>query len=84
VIGAQLLSRAAYATRAQRGGPRAMSRARSWTGSTRAGRAVPHPDVSVDGTNGKTNHGRMISHILRQAGLRVGMATTDGVVLRGA
>ena len=37
------------------------------------------PIVSVTGTNGKTTTVRMISHILGQAGLRVGMATTDGV-----
>ena len=37
------------------------------------------PIVSVTGTNGKTTTVRMIGHILRQAGLHVGMATTDGV-----
>jgi cyanophycin synthetase len=37
------------------------------------------PVVAVTGTNGKTTTVRMIGHILRQAGLRVGMATTDGV-----
>jgi cyanophycin synthetase len=37
------------------------------------------PVVSVTGTNGKTTIVRMIAHILRQAGLHVGMATTDGV-----
>jgi cyanophycin synthetase len=41
------------------------------------------PIVSVTGTNGKTTTVRMISHILRQAGLRVGMATTDGVYCGG-
>jgi cyanophycin synthetase len=41
------------------------------------------PVVSVTGTNGKTTTVRMISHILRQAGLRVGMATTDGVYSGG-
>ncbi|MCW2506923.1 MAG: cphA [Modestobacter sp.] len=37
------------------------------------------PVVAVTGTNGKTTTVRMISHILRRAGLRTGMATTDGV-----
>ena len=37
------------------------------------------PVIAVTGTNGKTTTVRMIGHILRQAGLRVGMATTDGV-----
>jgi cyanophycin synthetase len=41
------------------------------------------PIVSVTGTNGKTTTVRMISHILGQAGLRVGMATTDGVYCGG-
>ena len=41
------------------------------------------PVVSVTGTNGKTTTVRMIGHILGQAGLRVGMATTDGVSLGG-
>ena len=41
------------------------------------------PIVSVTGTNGKTTTVRMIAHILGQAGLRVGMATTDGVYCGG-
>lgn len=41
------------------------------------------PVVSVTGTNGKTTTVRMISHILGQAGLRVGMTTTDGVYIGG-
>jgi cyanophycin synthetase len=41
------------------------------------------PVVSVTGTNGKTTTVRMIGHILGQAGLRVGMATTEGVYCAG-
>jgi cyanophycin synthetase len=41
------------------------------------------PIVSVTGTNGKTTTVRMIGHILRQAGLHVGMSTTDGVYRDG-
>jgi cyanophycin synthetase len=41
------------------------------------------PIVSVTGTNGKTTTVRMIGHILRQAGLHVGMTTTDGVYSGG-
>ncbi len=41
------------------------------------------PIVSVTGTNGKTTTVRMISQILRQAGLRVGMTTTDGIFVGG-
>ncbi len=41
------------------------------------------PVIAVTGTNGKTTTVRMIGHILRQAGLRAGMATTDGVYSAG-
>jgi cyanophycin synthetase len=41
------------------------------------------PVVAVTGTNGKTTTVRMIGHILGQAGLAVGMATTDGVYSAG-
>ena len=41
------------------------------------------PVISVTGTNGKTSTVRMIGHVLRQAGLRVGMSTTDGVYSGG-
>ncbi len=41
------------------------------------------PVVAVTGTNGKTTVVRMIGHILGQAGLAVGMSTTDGVYCRG-
>ena len=41
------------------------------------------PIVAVTGTNGKTTTVRMIGHILGQAGLRVGVATTDGVYCAG-
>ncbi|HXW47436.1 MAG TPA: cyanophycin synthetase [Streptosporangiaceae bacterium] len=41
------------------------------------------PVVSVTGTNGKTSTVRMVGHVLRQAGLRVGVACTDGVHIGG-
>ena len=41
------------------------------------------PVVSVTGTNGKTSTVRMIGHILGQAGMAVGMTTTDGVLVAG-
>lgn len=41
------------------------------------------PVIAVTGTNGKTTTVRMIGHMLRQAGLRVGMSTTDGVYIGG-
>lgn len=41
------------------------------------------PVIAVTGTNGKTTTVRMIGHILRQAGLRAGMSTTDGVYSGG-
>ena len=41
------------------------------------------PIVSVTGTNGKTTTVRLIAHILRRAGLHVGMTSTDGVYIDG-
>ncbi len=41
------------------------------------------PVLSITGTNGKTTTARMIGHLLRQAGLRVGLACTDGVFVGG-
>ena len=37
------------------------------------------PTVAVTGTNGKTTTVRLITHVLAQAGLTVGMTNTDGV-----
>ena len=39
------------------------------------------PVVAVTGTNGKTTTVRLISHLLNETGLRVGMTTTDGVYI---
>jgi cyanophycin synthetase len=39
------------------------------------------PVVSISGTNGKSTTTRMIGHILRTAGRRVGMTTSDGVLI---
>nr|MDQ3043814.1 Mur ligase family protein [Chloroflexota bacterium] len=41
------------------------------------------PIVAVTGTNGKTTTSRMIAHIMKIAGRRVGMTTTDGVYIDG-
>jgi cyanophycin synthetase len=42
------------------------------------------PVVSITGTNGKTTTTRLIAHILRAAGRRVGATTSDGIVVGGA
>lgn len=39
------------------------------------------PVVSISGTNGKSTTTRMITHIMRSAGKRVGMSTSDGVLI---
>jgi cyanophycin synthetase len=39
------------------------------------------PVVSITGTNGKTTTTRLIAHILREAGKRVGATTSDGIVV---
>jgi cyanophycin synthetase len=39
------------------------------------------PIVAVTGTNGKTTTSRMIAHIFRGLGRRVGMTSTDGVII---
>ena len=39
------------------------------------------PIVAVTGTNGKTTTARMISHIFKGLGRKVGMTSTDGVVI---
>jgi cyanophycin synthetase len=41
------------------------------------------PICAVTGTNGKTTTSRMIGHIMKLAGHRVGLASTDGVYIDG-
>lgn len=41
------------------------------------------PIVAVTGTNGKTTTCRMIAHILKMSGRRVGLTTTDGIYIDG-
>ncbi|HEY8867855.1 MAG TPA: cyanophycin synthetase [Candidatus Limnocylindrales bacterium] len=41
------------------------------------------PIIAVTGTNGKTTTVRMITHILKLMGRRVGMTSTDGIVIDG-
>ncbi|NDD29096.1 MAG: cyanophycin synthetase [Proteobacteria bacterium] len=41
------------------------------------------PILSVTGTNGKTTTARMCAHILKMAGQKVGLTTTDGIYIDG-
>ena len=41
------------------------------------------PIVAVTGTNGKTTTSRMIAHIMKTAGRKVGLTTTDGIYIDG-
>ena len=41
------------------------------------------PIAAITGTNGKTTTARMLAHILKMAGHRVGLTTTDGVYIDG-
>ncbi len=48
-----------------------------------AGATARIPILAVTGTNGKTTTVRMIAHILKLMGKRVGMTSTDGIVIDG-
>jgi cyanophycin synthetase len=41
------------------------------------------PIVSITGTNGKTTTARMVAHIFKMRGERVGLTTTDGIYIDG-
>ena len=41
------------------------------------------PVIAITGTNGKTTTARMVAHILKMTGARVGMTTTDGIYIDG-
>lgn len=47
------------------------------------GRPSRVPIVAVTGTNGKTTTSRMIAHIMKTSGRRVGLTTTDGISIDG-
>lgn len=40
------------------------------------------PIIAISGTNGKTTTTRLIAHIVKQAGYKVGYTTTDGVYIQ--
>jgi len=48
-----------------------------------AGSSARIPIIAVTGTNGKTTTVRMLAHIMKLMGRRVGMTSTDGIVVDG-
>lgn len=48
-----------------------------------SGTAARIPIVAITGTNGKTTTARMVNHILRGMGRKVGMTSTDGIFIDG-
>jgi cyanophycin synthetase len=87
---AEAIARAAYRLGDNGGNGRAFERALRLIAD--AGSSPPEwvsdaarhvPVISISGTNGKSTTTRMISHILRTAGRRVGTTTTDGVLVDG-
>ncbi|HEX5148483.1 MAG TPA: Mur ligase family protein, partial [Candidatus Limnocylindrales bacterium] len=48
-----------------------------------SGSSARIPIIAVTGTNGKTTTVRMVAHILKLMGRRVGMTSTDGIVIDG-
>jgi cyanophycin synthetase len=48
-----------------------------------AGAPARIPIVAITGTNGKTTTSRMLAHILKMSGKRVGLTTTDGLYING-
>ena len=47
------------------------------------GSASRVPLAAITGTNGKTTTSRMVAHILKMAGRRVGLTTSDGIYIDG-
>ena len=62
---------------------RSTSPSPSSTRCSRPGTTARIPILAVTGTNGKTTTVRMIAHILKLMGRRVGMTSTDGIVVDG-
>jgi cyanophycin synthetase len=48
-----------------------------------AGAPARIPVVAITGTNGKTTTSRMLAHILKMSGKKVGLTTTDGLYING-
>ncbi|MCC6522281.1 MAG: cyanophycin synthetase, partial [Polyangiaceae bacterium] len=48
-----------------------------------AGKPSRIPLAAITGTNGKTTTSRMVAHILKMAGKRVGLTTSDGIYIDG-
>ena len=73
--------RASGCTPTRRSVSRSSSPSRWSTCCSRRARPSRIPIVAVTGTNGKTTTSRMIAHIFKGMGRKVGMTSTDGVVI---
>ena len=71
----------AHATRPR--ASRSTSPSRSSTCSSRPAPPSRIPIVAVTGSNGKTTTARMIAHIMKGMGRKVGLTTTDGIYVDG-
>ena len=55
---------------------------RWWICFSRAAAPARIPIIAVTGTNGKTTTTRLIAHMVKSMGYKVGFTTTDGIYIQ--